>query len=81
MSNFSELKIDLVLVFVPFKIIPNGMISPHYDYEEFKIELDSWFKPLGIKWEWIPITLLNFRDEILYAKELEKKSKLVVFKF
>jgi D-alanine-D-alanine ligase len=79
MSNFSELKIDLVLVFVPFKIIPNGMISPHYDYEEFKIELDSWFKPLGIKWEWIPITLLNFRDEILYAKELEKKSKLVVF--
>ncbi len=79
MNNFSKLKIDLVLVFVPFKIIPTGIVSPHYDYEEFKIELDSWFKPLGIQWEWIPITLTNFKNEILYAKELTKKFSLVVF--
>ncbi len=82
MNNFYKRKADFfVLAFIPYKLTADGIDSPHYDTQEYRNELNDWFQGLGLKWEWVEITLENYREKVQYAKELQNRTKLLVFNF
>lgn len=81
MSKLLMSNIDFVLVFIPYKTTPSGISSYSYDTQEYRTELKFWFEELKLKWEWIEITLKNYKEKVQYAKELGMKYNVQVFNF
>lgn len=77
----NEFNINYILAFIPYEITPNGISSYEYDYPEFRDDLNSWFTHFNLKWEWVEITLENYKEKIQYAKELQKKLNVLIFNF
>ena len=57
-----------VWIFAPYLVTDDPIISSYYDYTQSIGEFTRVFDELNCEWEWVNITLSNYRDEIERVK-------------
>jgi D-alanine-D-alanine ligase len=63
----------LVPVFAPYPSVADPNVENEYDAPEFRDDVRSWFAPLPVDWEWVPVTIADVgrvvEDAVRAARE------------
>jgi D-alanine-D-alanine ligase-like ATP-grasp enzyme len=78
MKSFHKWKPE-VSVLIPYAVENGARVSPLYDTPAFRAELDTWFGPLGLKWQWQPVTLDTADDVVAALATKSETITLVAF--
>lgn len=66
-------------VLVPFTVEDGKPTSPEYDTAAYRAEVDSWFTPLGLAWNWHAVTTENLADTVEYLAARAALGPVVAF--
>ncbi len=63
---------------IPYTIENGEVVSPDYDNEAFRSELNGWFAPLGLRHIWHKVTIANVSAVTATLQRRHKKTPIVV---
>ena len=68
----------LVPVFAPYATVPESPEDNDYDSPEFRADVQSWFAPLPVDWEWVQVTTENVGRVVGDAARAAKERPVIV---
>lgn len=67
-----------VPVFIPYATVNDPLVPNDYDSPEFRADVGSWFAPLPVDWEWVPIRIESAARAVAAAAAQARERPVIV---
>ena len=68
----------LVPVFAPYPLVADPSVENEYDAPEFRADVHSWFAPLPVDLEWVPVTITDVGRVVEDAARAARERPVIV---